>query len=435
MTPSRRQVLRGLGAAVALPWMPSLARGAAPPAIERHLFWYIPVGMPPGSWLPRGSGTSWTFGPVTEPLARHRDRLTFVSGLQSLDYDLTPEADPHEVLGSAALTGDFIATQRTDGPHGGRSVDQLIADHLGAGTRFSSLELASESSFTCMSGMRCANLEHVSWSDARTPRSRETSVVRLFERLFGSAATAGDAEAQALRLARRRSVLDFVTDATARVQARLGVEDRGRLGDWLDGVRDVERRLGTGDAGAACATEAGLVDAAELADGRLTTTEHVERMHELAALALHCDQTRVLTYMIANETSGRAYPELGAADTHHWLTHHGGEPWKVRLVNDIDRWEMERLAHLLDLLASLRDPTGASLLDSTTVVALGGMGAPDLHSRYDLPVLLAGGRYQTGEHLRFEGRPHGDLLLTLLQRAGVAADRFGAEGSTPLALP
>lgn len=427
--PTRRALLRGLGAAVGLPYLPSLA-GEDLASPERIVFWYVPNGLLEGTAiLPGGTRRVWSFGTSLDLLEPYRSRLTVLHELESVSPTAPPEVDPHELLCSAALTGDYIAARRVEGVHGGRSVDQLIADVVGA-TRFRSLELTSDSAFPCLPGYRCASLEHVSWDDVATPRSREGSPVRLFERLFGSLDGAGDAEAQALRRARRQSVLDFVSDAAALTRRELGAEDRPRLDAWLDGVRAVESRL-QGDAGmGVCASAAGLPGLGELAAGSpLDTTGHVRRMHELLALALQCDATRVATYMIANESSQRTYPELGFADTHHFLTHHGGVAWKVDACLAITRWMTARLVEFIDLLASLPDPAGGSLLDHTTVVVLPGMGDPNLHVQWGLTALLVGGPYQTGDLHTLRGRPHADLLLTLLQRWGVPGSTFGADGT------
>lgn len=431
--PDRRAVLRGLGASIALPWLPSLARAEAEGPPARVLFWYIPTGMIPEHFVrPGPSDTSWRFGSAATALEPHRHRVTAFAGLENLSYYDAVEVDPHELLCSATLTGDFIAARRVEGRQGGRSADQILADHLGTTTRFRSLELTSDGAFPCFPGVRCASLEHISWNDATTPRTREGSPVRLFERLFGDASSQADAAAQLQRRARRQSVLDFVLDATARTRVELGVEDRTRLDDWLEGVRGVERRLGGDESAAACLQGTATAHLTRFGELELTTTEHVDRMHELMALALHCDQTRVLTYMIGNESSQRTFTELGLVDTHHWLTHHHDVPWKVEACRSIAAWEMERLASLLDLLSGWADPLGGTLLDHTTVVALGAMGNPDLHVQWDLPALLAGGRYQTGRLLSYQERPHADLLLSLLQHHGVDLSTFGAMGTRPL---
>ncbi|MCB9663215.1 MAG: DUF1552 domain-containing protein [Alphaproteobacteria bacterium] len=430
--PSRRAILRGLGASVALPWLPSLARAEVAPPVHRHLFWYIPVGMLPDAFVPTTTGLDWTPSPVLAPLARHRQRMTVVSGLDSLDGDAYLPVDPHEIFAAAAFTGEYLAVDRVEGPHGGRSVDQLLADTLAGDTAFRSLELASDEGFPCLAQLNCLYLQNVSWQDRHTPRSRESSLRKVFERLFGTADTLADAEAQQRRVARSQSVLDFVKDAATRVEARLGSEDRVRLEDWLDGVREVERRLALPPSDARCG-EASAPLAEALAAAELGNQAHIEAMHALMGLALACDRTRVITYMPSNERSLRVYSDLGHVDSHHFLSHHTGLAWKKQATQQAEVWLFERLAHLIDELAARPDPAGGSLLDHTTVVAMGGMGEPQWHLRYDLPVVLFGGRDQTGRHLRYAGRPHADLLLTLLRRAGRQDERFGQEGQAVLA--
>lgn len=429
---SRRAVLRGLGAAVALPWLPSLAGAEVAPAVARTLFWYLPVGALQGRAVPQEEGSAWTTPPRWTALERHRARLTLVSGLRTLDDALHPEADPHEIFGGAALTGEYNAVGRIVGPHGGRSVDLLLADTLGQDTPFASLAFGSDPGVPCMPPIRCAQLRNLSWVDGASPLTREVSLRRAFERLFGGGATPEDAEARARRLTEGLSVLDFVKDASQRLAQRLGREDRLRLEAWTDGVRAAERRIETLAATPACDTRADALDAAldrELPEPR----EHVEAMHELMGLALRCDRTRVLTYMCANETSMRVHADLGHVDTHHYLSHHGNDTAKVRAVREIEDWVSQRLAHLLDTLLAHTEPDGSTLLDATTVVALGSFGDPYRHSPSEVPVLLAGGRDQTGLHLRYPDRPLADLHLTLLRRAGRTDAAFGVEGTSTLA--
>ncbi len=425
-TISRRTILRGLGASVLLPAMPSLSRAETAAPVHRYLFWYIPVGMFAGAFHPATTGTGWTAPAVLVPLERHRSRLTVVSGLSNLDAAVMAPFDPHVVYGGAVLTGEYIVQGAAQGPQGGRSVDQVIADRIAGSTPFRSLELSSDEGYPCLPGLDCVYLQNISWQDAATPRSRELSPRRAFERMFGSTQGVGDAAAQQARIATQRSVLDFVREASTRVVPRLGAEDRIRFGDYLDGLRDVERRLDLPTT--ACTADASTVtQALQAAD--YDNAAHIDLMHALMGLAFACDQTRVATFMPSNERSVRVYRDIGHVDTHHWLSHHNGISWKRAATQQVQVWLMDRLAGLLDELASRPDPAGGTLLDHTTVVAIGGMGEPNAHLHTDIPVLLAGGSHQTGQHLRFAGRPHGDLLLTLARQAGCDDTVFGREGT------
>lgn len=427
---SRRAILRGSGALLALPWLAAMAPraraglglDAAVSGPERLLYVYMPNGLQDEWWRPAELGPlrSWpeTLAPL-EPLAR---RITVVSGLDHHHgYGNGDGPGDHARASAVFLTG--VQPLKADGRIGlGPSADQLIADAIGDLTPLRSLQVGVEGarlSGQCDSGYSCAYQGHVSWRDATTPAHKETSPRRLFDLLFRS----GDEVLSSERRARRRSVLDFVAADAKRLERRLGGADRDRLDAYLTGLRELERRIDD-DSKLAEA----VPDALRPGDVPSDSGEHLDQLYGLLALAFEHDATRVATFMLSNEGTNRAYPELGSNEGHHGLSHHRGDRQKQLALQRIERFQVERFAAFLALLESVSD--GAhDLLARTTVVFGSGISDGDRHQHRDLPIVVAGdmrGILRPGQHVRFApGTPMNDLHLALMHRMGLRAERFG----------
>ncbi|MBX3471600.1 MAG: DUF1552 domain-containing protein [Planctomycetes bacterium] len=399
------------------------ALGDGPPARPlRLVFVFVPNGVHLPAWRPPDEGPLGALPSILEPLEAHRERLLVLSGL-TLDGGRAHGDGPGDHARAAAsfLTGAHPRKTRGADIHAGVSVDQVAAAALGRTTRFASLELGTEPSAqsgACDSGYSCAYSSTIAWRDARTPLQKEVSPLRLFERLFGD----GDAlapEARAARDRTRRSVLDLAEGEARRLRARLGQGDRRKLDEFAASVREVERRLEQAAAPAA--------DRAPPARRPADLGEHLGLLYDLTRLALHADQTRVVTLMAGNAGSNRSYAAIGVPEGHHDLSHHGRDPDKQEKLRRINRFHVERLAAFVDGLA--RTPEGdGTLLDHTLIVYGSGLADGDRHDHHDLPVLLLGGgaRVAGGRHVRYPAEtPLCALYLWLLRRAGVRADAFG----------
>ena len=435
----RRTILRGMGAAVALPLLESMvpALSAAPEPLKRFSVVFSPNGMNMGKWTPASEGASYAMSPTLEPLQPLRDRLLVISGLNNSIGDPMPgegESAPHERAGAVYLTA--VHPQREG--RVGVSVDQIAAREMGKRTQLTSLELglhAHDVLGQCEKGWSCAYLNTISWRTPSTPLPIEYRPRAVFERMFGDSDSTDPAVRRA-RMGSDRSLLDSVTEAAGKLMNRVGPGDRARLTEYLDGMRDVERRI----------------QMAEEQSGRELPTvdrpsgipasfeEHAKLMFDLQVLALQTDLTRVLTFMMGPEQSNRAYPEIGVPDVHHGISHHQSDPVKLEKLHKINHFHMKLLAYYLDKLNRTPDGTG-TLLDQTLVLFGCSMSDSNDHLLQNLPVVLAGGnaaQIKAGRHVRFpEATPISNLYWTLLDKLGVPLDTFGNSetkfGRLPLA--
>ncbi len=438
----RRAFLRGAGAALALPLleaMTPLGREAGAEEEEREpprrlLVAYVPNGVHVSSWRPAAEGPLGELPPTLAPLAPFRERLLVLSGLALEGAKALGDGPGDHARALAA----FLTTahpRKTDGAdlRCGVSVDQVAARRLGRLTRLASLELGCERSRqagACDSGYSCAYSSNLAWGGPATPLGKETNPRLVYERLFGWGAR-GPAE-RARRQRRRRALLDGVLEEARALRGRLGRADRAKLDEYLTSVRAVERRIEAAEA----LGEPPPAPFARPAGAPEDRGEYLRLMADLAVLALATDQTRVVTFLVANEGSGRTFPELGVKDGHHAISHHGGDAEKQEQVGRIDRFHVEALAHLLGALAQTREGEG-DLLERTAVLYGSGIADGNRHDHEDLPILLAGGcggRIAGGRHLRLpRGTPLGNLHLGLLHALGVAESRFGdSTGALPL---
>lgn len=431
---SRRACLRGLGAVVALPWLeamvPTRAR-AATPSPSRYMAVYLPNGCHDSHFRPPGTLLDATVPPALQPLLPVADRVTVISGLRNVSLPPGGELCQHCVLGAGTLTGEDAFAIQPQSPHGGASVDQVIAAHLAGDTRFRSLELSSEGSFTCQ-GIEelCEYAFHIAYAGHHLPLPKMLDTRAVFERLFGTA-NLGETDAQrARRLDRDRHLLDFVLDDAKRLDRRLGVDDRARLDEYLTGINELERRIFADESGTCIESD---LDPSRFLGGPQSIQSHVDDMLDLAVLALRCDLTRVVTYMFGVELSRTTYPFLGVPEEHHYASHHREDPTLLAAIEAILGWHMGRFASLVERLDAV-DELDGTLLDHTLLVGLGGMGEPNAHVPDDVPVVLAGGAagWSHGTHRTFQGTPLADLHVSTLQGLGLDEPRFGREGTGPL---
>lgn len=421
----RRTFLRGLGATMALPLldamipsMTALARTAASP-VRRLGFVYMPMGCDLPRWTPPGEGLA-ELSPTLQSLAPVVDQLTVISNLELKNAYPGTHATSNAAFLSAA-TAKW--TESTD-YYLGTTVDQVAARQIGHETLLPSLELSMDLLQTvgqCDNGYACVYQNNLSWSSPTTPLPAEAHPRIVFERLFGEGGTSADRQA-ALR--RRASLLDAVREDMTRLQQQLGPEDRHRVGQYLDTVREVERRIQKAEAGTA---DSPLPDLDRPAGVPAAYADHARLMFDLQLLALQGDVTRVITFQLARETSNRTYTEIGVPDPHHPLTHHGNDPEKVARMAKINAFHVSLFAGFLQKLKATPDGDG-SLLDHSLYLYGSGMGNPNVHDHVNLPILVAGGaagHVKGGHHIKYaEPTPLANLHLTLLERVGVRLDGF-----------
>jgi hypothetical protein len=422
----RRTFLHGAGAALALPMLdamtPALALEAKRPI--RMAFVEVPNGIMNlnGEWTPKGEGTDFTLSPILQPLERHRDRMLVLSGLdQQNSAGLAFEVGgDHPRACTAWLTGTHAKMTSGADLHAGISVDQIAAREFGKYTQVASLEVGLETPEVvgaCESAYGCAYYNTISWRNENTPLPMENRPRAIFERLFGDTGTTDPK----VRLAMRkedRSILDAVNDSVKRLRGKLGGPDRGKIDQYLDAVRDVERRMQLAEAQG----DRDLPEVAAPVGIPQVFSDYYKLMADLMVLAWQTDMTRVVTFQIGHEMSGRAYPELGFGDSHHSVTHHHGDPEKIAKTIQINTFHTKMLGYYLDKLRATPDGDG-SLLDHAMILYGGALSDGNLHLYVNLPlVLVAGGvgGIKGGQHIRYPNRtPMTNLLLTMLDKANV----------------
>jgi hypothetical protein len=431
-----------MGVALAVPVLESLlprrSAAAQPRTIPRRLLiYYVPNGMngsTTGAFRPSGTGRDYALTPILEPLGDLRGEVLVLSGLSNRPAAASYAGSNDGPGDHARGTGSFLTCARlrkTEGTNiqNGISVDQVAAGAVGMATRFPSLQLGVDggaSAGNCDSGYSCAYARNISWASATTPLPKLTSPGTIFDRLF---AGGEEAAARARRQAYQASVLDYVREDATRLQGRLGATDRRKLEEYLTSVREVERRVAMGAGGRVCAPPARPAEGMDF-------SRTLGVFHELMALAIQCDQTRVLTFMLGNAGSGRNYAFLGADGGHHELSHHQRDARKLAALQTIGAFEVRQLALLLGRLRSLTESDGSTLLSHTAVLFSSEISDGDAHNHTNLPVLLAGrlgGQLDPGRHVVYPGDPPiANLYLALLKGMGVTAARFGVEGDRVL---
>jgi hypothetical protein len=419
----RRAFLRGTGAALALPLLdamtPAFATATARPI--RLSFIEVPNGIMMDKWTPATEGTGFALTPILEPLAGFRDRMLVLSGLdqgQSKGLPFEVGGD-HPRACTAWLTGAHAKMTSGADLRAGISVDQVAARELGKYTQLASLEVGLESAEVvgaCESAYGCAYYNTISWRNDTTPLPMENRPRAIFERLFGDSG-ATDARARAALRLRERSILDAVSEDVRRLRGKLGGPDRGKIDQYLEAVRDVERRMQLAQAqGDHDVPKQGPVGIPPV------FSEYYRLMADLMVLAWQTDLTRVCTFQVGHEMSGRAYPEVGFGDAHHSVTHHQGDPEKIAKVIQINIFHAKMLAYYLGKLKATPDGDG-SLLDHALILYGGAISDGNLHLFTDLPLMLFAngvGGIKGGRHVRYpRGTPMANLLLTMLDTANV----------------
>lgn len=425
----RRTVLRGTGAALALPLLEAMVpcgrlgaqASQASNRPSRFAALYAPNGMVMPAWTPEAEGQLIDLPPTLAPLAPFRDRIRVESGLSTLGLPVVPAY--HAGAATKFLTAASPSPTRGNALRAGLSVDQIAARTLGAETRVASLELGLEDAplvGACDVQYSCAYQNTISWTASDTPLPMESRPRAVFERLFGDGDVTAEARARASR--DDRSLLDSLLQGLGRLRQQVSASDRARLDQYAQTIRDVEVRIRSAERRGA--TE--VPDASAVSDPAGGFVERYTLMLDLLALAFHADLTRVGTLMLGVEASTRTYPELGIQEAHHLVSHHRSEPGRVDTLARINRHHVGVLAYFLDRLRALEDGPG-SLLDSTLVLYGAGMSDSDRHRHDNLPVLVAGPRDRTrGEHRRHsDGTPLANVHLGLLDALGVRVERLG----------
>ena len=430
---SRRTVLRGMGATLALPVLDAMApaltavqRSAAQP-VPRLGFFYVPNGIYPPAWRPTGEGTAFSLAPTMSPLEPFRDQLIPITGLSNWEAEPRGEGGGvHSRVGPAWLSGR--RPKRTEGSdyECGITVDQIAAKELGKDTPLRSIELTVDPGFlvgNCENGYSCVYTSSLAWREDATPLPMEGDPRAVFERLFGDA----DNPAQRLvELRQDRSVLDAVTQDLARLQSTLGNGDRAAVDDYLEAVRGVERRINLTEQ----QNRQSPVNVAKPLSIPDSYEEHTRLMFDLLVLAYRTDVTRVHTFQYGRELSLRSYPWIGVPDAHHGVSHHGGNPSSVAGYTKINMYHVALFAEFLEKMRSTPDGDG-SLLDHSIFLYGAGMSDGDLHSPLDLPAVLVGGgcgRLKGGRYLKYplDAKSRmSNLLVTLLEKVGVPEERIG----------
>ena len=419
----RRAVLRGLGTSLALPlldaMMPAMTALAASPAkpVRRLGFVYVPMGSTIAQWTPAGTnGKIGELSPTLRSLAKVKHQVTVLTNMELRNaYPGT-----HATSNASFLSAATAKWTESSDYQLGTTVDQVAAQRVGQETRLPSLELAMDLLTVvgqCDNGYACVYQNNLSWSSPTTPLPAEAHPRVAFERLFGDGGSSADRRAE---LRKNASLLDWMSSDIARLQKQLGPGDRTKVTQYLDTVREVERRIQKAEAAAA---DSHLPDLDRPVGVPASYGDHARLMFDLQVLALQGDVTRVISFQLARETSTRTYPEIGVSDAHHPLTHHGGDPEKMAKVAQINAFHVSLFAYLLEKLEATPDGDG-TLLDHTMYLYGSGMGNPDKHDHVNLPILVAGGG-QGGRHIRYtEPAPLANLHLTLLDKVGVRLDAF-----------
>jgi hypothetical protein len=433
----RRTFLRGMGATLALPLLDAMvpaltaqSRTAARP-LRRLGFVYMPNGVARNFtginyWTPLGEGTAFEFSPILKPLEPFRDRMVVVSGLAQHQADAHDDgANGDHTRGTSSwLTG--VHPKRTEGAdiRNGVSADQIAALELGRDTALPSLELAIDLNFLggqCENSYACAYMNTLSWSTATTPLPTENNPRIVFERLFGDG---GTAEQRLARARENRSILDSVMADLARLQNSLGPSDRTKVADYVDSVREVERRIQRIEQRNA----SDLPDLNQPSGIPERFDEHVKLMYELQWLAYRADITRIVTFMLGRELNFRTYPEIGITEGHHGLSHHQDNPNQLAKYAKLGTYQAELFSWFLEKLKSTPEADG-TLLDHSLFLYGAGLSNPNLHAHYDLPLVLVGsaaGQLKGGRHIVYKQEtPMTNLLLSMLDKVGVQAEKLG----------
>ena len=429
----RRTFLRGLGTAIALPTLEAMlpSRALAAGNIKfptRMAFIYIPNGVIQKKWNVSGEGSKYKFSHILEPLTKHREDLLIFSGLAHDKARANGDgAGDHARANATFLTGR--QARKTSGANIrlGISVDQVAAQKLGGETRLASLELSSDGvrvSGRCDSGYSCAYQFNLSWKNDSTPMPPESNPRAVFDRLFTRGSKKEIDENKLRRERSRKSILDFAMEDAKRLEKKLGWTDRQKLEEYLESIRELEKRIETMGA-----SNQNLPPGYSAPVGRPRKFgDHVRMMGDMMTLAFQTDSTRIASFLLAHDGDNRSYPHLGVKDGHHSLSHHRDTPSKVAALTKINRYHASLFAHFLDRMKAVKEGDG-TLLDHSMIVYGGAIGDGNRHTHNNLPVVVAGngnGAIRTGRHVRYPtNTPMANLFLSMLEIFGVPTERLG----------
>jgi hypothetical protein len=423
---SRREILRGLGAAVSLPMLdsmiPALSRATTTVPVNRLGVVYIPNGMIMENYLPSKEGPDWEITPTLSALQPFREHFQILSGLTCIPTPGRP-GGAHAKASTRFLTDISPPTSET-WLDAGISVDQILAQELGKQTQIASLELGIESGETagsCDTGYACPYTNTLSWTGPGTPLPTQNDPRLVFERLFSDTRSTNPAE-RAARTREQKSLLDSVNAEASRLGRTLPAADRTKLGEYLDAVRGVERRIQIAEQQH---QELPLVE--RPAGVPANWEDHLKLMFDLMVLAYQSDMTRVITLMLGHEQSGMTYPQIGVPDAHHPISHHQREPEKVAKTAKINAYHVKMFTYLLDKLRTTQDGDGM-LMDHVTMIYGAGIADSNAHATVNIPFILAGGgagNLKGGRHTRLKDVPLANLHLTLMDQFGVRRESIG----------
>jgi hypothetical protein len=429
----RRTFLRGLGTAIALPTLEAMlpSRALAAGNIKfptRMAFIYIPNGVIQKKWNVSGEGSKYKFSHILEPLTKHREDLLIFSGLAHDKARANGDgAGDHARANATFLTG--CQARKTSGANIrlGVSVDQVAAQKLGGETRLASLELSSDGvrvSGRCDSGYSCAYQYNLSWKNDSTPMPPESNPKAVFDRLFTSGSNKEINENKLRRERSRKSILDFAMEDAKRLEKKLGWTDKQKLEEYLESIRELEKRIETTGA-----SNPNLPPGYSTPVGRPRNFgDHVRMMGDMMTLAFQTDSTRIASFLLAHDGDNRSYPHLGVKDGHHSLSHHRDTPSKVAALTKINRYHTSLFAHFVDRMKAVKEGDG-TLLDHSMIVYGGAIGDGNRHSHNNLPVVVAGngnGAIRTDRHVRYPtNTPMANLFLSMLDIFGTPTERLG----------
>lgn len=424
---SRRTTLRGLGASIALPLLDAMIpastveanTAASASKLKRLGYVYIPMGYNPAPWTPTGT-TLDALPESLQSLEAVKDQVTVLTGMEL--QNAYPGS--HATSNSAFLSAARAKMTESADYFLGTTVDQIAVRHIGHSTQLPSLELAMDVSNPvgqCDNGYACVYQNNLSWSSPTTPLPAEAHPRLVFETLFGSG---GSTQQRRAALRKRASLLDSVTSEITRLKLKIGADDRNKVDDYLDSIREVERRIQKADANVEANPLPDLDRPIGVPD---SYADHARQMFELQALAFQGDITRIVTFQLAREASTRTYPEIGVPEPHHPTTHHRGNPEKLAKVAKINAFHVSLFAEFLEKLRTIPEGNG-TLLDHSLYLYGSGMGNPDSHDHSNLPIVVAGGaaeKMRGGRHIEYnDNTPLANLHLTLLNKVGVPMESF-----------
>jgi len=428
---SRRAVLRGLGATLALPFLDSmvpaftaLAQTAAAP-VRRFGVFYVPNGMSMPYWFPKTPGPLAELPPTLRSLTELKDRVLLMGGLADEAANLVRASGDHARSAGTFLTGVPFSTGGSE-VRAGVSVDQIAARETEKATQLSSLELGIESNAmvgSCDGGASCAYTNTVAWRNPTTPLPIENDPRAVFERLFGTTGTT-DKAARLARIERDRSILDFVGAEATSLGKVIGPSDKQKLAEYFDSVRDVERRIQMAES--QNTRELPVVE--QPVGVPNDYAQHAKLMMDLLLLAYQTDMTRISTFMLAREVSAHSYPEIGVSDSHHPLSHHQDEPAKLERLHKINEYHFRQFAYLVNKLSGMKEGDG-TMLDHTLFLYGTGISDSNTHFHDDLPIALVGGAaagIKGGRYVRYaKGTPLANMHVTVLDKLGVKVEKLG----------